>query len=126
MSENNSFSYKYSASEQDEIEKIVKKYRPADDRSSKINQIRKLDKSVNTFATMASILFGLVGMLILGFGMSCILVWENTLFGLGIICGIVGIAMMALNPTVNGIILEKRRAKIAPKILELSEEILQK
>lgn len=132
MSEqNNTFSYKYSSSdsyseaEQMEIENIVKKYKFLDDRSSKINQIRKIDKKVTSFATSVSIIIGIVGLLIFGFGMSCVLVWKDNLFIAGIISGIIGIAFMGLNPTINGIILSKRRAKYASKIIELSQNILK-
>lgn len=131
MSEQNTFSYKYSASdnysaaEQIEIENIVNKYKLHNDRSSKINQIRKIDKKVTTFATSVSIIIGIVGLLIFGFGLSCVLVWKDTLFIAGIINGIAGIAFMGLNPTINGIILEKRRAKYASKIIELSQNILK-
>lgn len=131
MSDEKSFSYKYSSSngystsEQAEIEKIVNKYKFLDDRSSKVNQIRKIDKKVTSFATYVSIILGLAGLLIFGFGMSCVLVWKDKLFVLGIISGISGISVMGLNPAINSLILEKRRAKFASQIIELSRDILK-
>ncbi len=126
MNENQTFSYKYSAAEQTEIENIVKKYKPSDNRSEKINQIRKLDKGVTNFATVASMIIGLAGVLLFGFGLSCILVFESKFFALGIVIGVIGIAIMGINPLLNGIILEKRRAAIAHQIIELSNEILKR
>ncbi len=126
MNENQTFSYKYSSSEQTEIENIVKKYRPSDNRSEKINQIRKLDKRVTNFATVISMIIGLAGVLLFGLGLSCILVLGNKFFALGIIAGVVGISLMGINPLLNGIILEKRRAAIAHQIIELSNEILKR
>ena len=131
MSDEKSFSYKYSSSngystsEQAEIEKIVNKYKFLDDRSSKVNQIRKIDKKVTSFATYVSIILGLAGLLVFGFGMSCVLVWKENLFVLGIISGILGISVMGFNPAINSIILEKRRAKFASQIIELSRDILK-
>ena len=65
---NVSFSYVYSAEEQDEIRKIRKKYEfRAED---PVSRIRKLDNSVTQKATAISLIFGVVGVLVMGSGMS--------------------------------------------------------
>lgn len=125
MEEKNSFSYQYSATEREEVEKILKKYIPNNKETTKLNQIQKIDKRVSAFCAVVSILIGIAGMLVFGFGLSLILAFENT-FILGIFCGIIGISIMGLNPIFNRIILEKRRSKFASEIISLSEEILRK
>lgn len=125
MEEKNSFSYQYSATEREEVEKILKKYIPNNKETTKLNQIQKIDKRVSAFCAVVSILIGIAGMLVFGLGLSLILAFENT-FILGLFCGIIGISIMGLNPIFNRIILEKRRSKFASEIISLSEEILRK
>ena len=68
---NVSFSYVYSAEEQDEIRKIRKKYEfRAED---PVSRIRKLDNSVTQKATAISLIFGVIGVLVMGSGMSFIM-----------------------------------------------------
>ena len=71
---NVSFSYVYSAEEQDEIRKIRKKYEFREE--DPISRIRKLDNSVTQKATAISLVFGVVGVLIMGSGMSFIMTVE--------------------------------------------------
>lgn len=91
---NESFEYTYSAKRQEEIEHIRSKYLPKDD--DKMELLRKLDRDVTKPGMIWSIAVGVVGCLILGIGMSCVMVWGDTLFVPGIVIGIVGIAMIAV------------------------------
>lgn len=117
------FEYTYSAKRQDEIEKIRKKYMPVEEEEDKMEQLRKLDRSVTTPGTMYAIIIGVIGTLILGTGMSCIMVGPETMFVPGIIIGIVGIGVMALAYPVYVKITKKQKEKIAPQILALTEEL---
>ena len=84
------FQYTYSAKQQDEIQKIRKKYLPQEE--DKMEQLRRLDKSTNRKGTAVSIAVGVIGCLLLGIGMSCTMVWMEQLFILGIVVGVIGIA----------------------------------
>lgn len=117
------FSYSYSASQQEEIRNIREKYAPPV-QEDKMEQLRRLDQSVTRPGTIISILIGSVSTLILGVGMSCTMVWTN-LFALGVVVGLVGIAgIVAAYPVYNHIT-KKQREKLAPEILRLSDELLK-
>ncbi|MGN0522535.1 MAG: hypothetical protein ACI4IQ_07870 [Eubacterium sp.] len=124
MSDNEKFTYSYSAENQEEIEKIRKKYLPKED--DKMQQLRRLDEGVTQKAMIASLSVGIIGALILGFGMSCVMVWADKLFAVGIIIGIIGIAVIAAAYPIYNYISKKQRFKIAPQILELTDELMQK
>jgi len=88
------FEYTYSAKQQEEIEKIRKKYMPKEE--DKMALLRKLDQDVTKPGTMCAIVLGVVGCLLLGVGMSCVMVWAESYFVLGIIVGIIGIVPIVM------------------------------
>lgn len=119
MDNNEKFEYTYSAKQQAELENIRKKYLPEEE--TKMDKLRRLDKSVTRPGTMISIIVGTVGTLIMGFGMCLCLEWQQ--FVLGIILGVLGIAILAAAYPVFNKITQKQKEKIAPEILRLTEEI---
>ena len=123
MDNNESFEYTYSAPEQEEIRRIREKYLPRDEREQKLERLRRLDASVTQKATVASIAMGTVSALVLGVGMCCCLVWTD-LFALGIVVGFVGILGIALASPLYKTVAKKERARVAPEILKLSEELM--
>ena len=116
------FEYTYSAKEKSELEKIRKKYTPKTSEESKLEQIKRLDKSVESSAMTKALIVGIIGSLILGVGMSCTMVWTD-FFVLGIIVGIIGILVCALAYPVYKKALYKKRAAVSAQILELSDQI---
>lgn len=128
MENKEQFSYTYSAAQQQEIEQIRKKYLPRQE--DKMEQLRALHRRPSQKAQARAIALGVIGALILGTGMSiCMTDLGARLdaFGmvLGIITGLVGMVFVALAwPVYNGV-LKKERARIAPEILRLSEELLK-
>lgn len=118
----NKFEYTYSAPRNAEIEKIRKKYAPQTSAESKLEQIKKLDSSIESGALGCALGIGIPGSLILGLGMSCCMVWTD-LFILGIIVGIIGMVMCGVAYPIYKKTIKKNRAEIAPQILKLSEEI---
>ena len=125
QTENNSFSYTYSAKQQAEIENIRKKYAPSTSKEDKMEQLRRLDGGVTRKATVISLILGITGTLIMGIGMCCTMVWQDTLFIPGIVIGLIGIAMLSAAYPVYNKVLKKEREKIAPEILRLTDELLQ-
>ncbi len=120
--QDNSFKYSYSAREQEEINQIVKKYIPAEEADSAVQEIKKIDRRVTGRANAAGITAGIIGVLILGFGMSCVLVWQDTLFAAGVVIGIIGIAVAAAAYPFYKNILKRERKKAAPEILRLAKK----
>ena len=128
---NVSFSYVYSAEEQDEIRKIRKKYEFREE--DPISRIRKLDNSVTQKATAISLVFGVVGVLIMGSGMSFIMTDLGSIIGmsgnipwvLGMLTGVIGLILVALAYPMYNNVLKKEREKVASEILELTEELMR-
>lgn len=118
-----SFSYTYSAKQQQEILEIRKKYLPAEE--DKMAKIRKLDASVTRKGTLVSVSMGIVGCLLLGAGMSCSMVFTGAWFLPGVVLGLIGIVTMAVAYPVFTHIMRKERARIAQQILELTDELLK-
>lgn len=117
------FQYSYSAKQQEEIKRIRSKYEaPQED---KMAYLRRLDESAGKKGTMMSIVLGVIGTLILGVGMCCVLVWQNTWFIPGIVIGTVGLIMLSLAYPVYMRITKMEREKIAPEILRLTDELLK-
>ena len=115
------FQYTYSAKQQEEIQKIRKKYLPHEE--DKMEQLRRLDKSTNRKGTAVSIAVGVIGCLLLGIGMSCTMVWMEQLFILGIVVGVIGIAAIIAAYPIYNRITAKERERLAPQILKLTEEL---
>lgn len=128
MDNNQSFEYTYSAQEQKEIQQIRKKYLPKSE--DKMEQLRRLHNSATQKAQAASIAIGVIGTLILGTGMSLIMTELGLLLGqlsmvAGILIGLAGLVLVALAYPVYNSVLKNERARIAPEILRLTDELLK-
>ena len=121
---NESFEFTYSASQQEEIEKIRRKYMPKE--ADPFEQLKKLDQMVTRKGTMISIIVGVIGTLIFGGGMSIVLLAAETFFATGVVLGVVGFAVLGAAFPLYTKITEKEREKYAPQILELTELLLHK
>ena len=117
------FTYTYSAGEQEEIKKIRQKYlRPEE---NKMEQLRKLDESVSKKGMAVSLVIGTISVVVVGIGMCCTMVWADTLFIPGIGIGILGMAGIGLTFPLYRRITKKQREKLAPKIMELTDELMK-
>ena len=121
--ENQAFCLVYAAEEQEELKAIRQKYLPPE--QDKMQQIRKLDAGVTVRARMAAITLGVLGVLIMGLGMSCCMVWQGNWFIPGIVIGLVGMAMAGLAYPVYLRVEKRERQRIAPEILRLTEELIK-
>lgn len=133
MNQNNDqqeFIYTYSAKDKDEISRIRKKYE-VNAKDNKLKRLHDLDASVQGYASSASIAIGTIGTLIMGTGMSAVMVEEfGTYLNLGIYTtpigiavGIAGLAIAICAYPVYRAVSEKRKKQIAPEILSLIEEL---
>lgn len=128
MENNLSFEYTYSAEQRNEVEAIRKKYLPKEE--DKMEQLRKLHYSATKKAQSASISTGIIGTLVLGTGMSLCMTELGASLGhfamlLGIVLGLIGLILVALAYPLYNSVLKKKRERIAPEILRLSEELLK-
>ena len=128
MENKEGFSFTYSAEQQKEIEAIRKKYLPKEE--DKMEQLRKLHAIPTKKAQAVAIALGVIGALIMGTGMSlCMTELSGFLGGtamfIGIPVGIVGMVLVALAYPVYNRVLKKERSRIAPEILQLTDELLK-
>ncbi|MBQ6839945.1 MAG: hypothetical protein IJO45_04575 [Oscillospiraceae bacterium] len=127
MENKEGFSFTYSAARQQEVESIRNQYLPK--KEDKLEQLRKLHNSATRKAQAWSIALGVVGALVLGTGMSlCMTELSGFLGGtamfIGIPVGIVGLVLVALAYPVYNRVLKKQRQRIAPQVLQLTEELM--
>lgn len=120
------FSYTYSAKEQEEIKKIRDKYAAPTKEEISMEQLRRLDASTTRGATVVSLIVGIVSALLFGVGMCCTMIpeWE-AYFIFGIIIGVIGIIGVAAAYPIYTHMVKRKRAKLAPEIIRLSEELLK-
>lgn len=128
QTENETFRYTYSAKQQEELLNIRKKY--TEQSEDKMNKLRRMDRAVTRKATAVSIGVGVVGTLIMGVGMSLVMSEFGELLGnaaqpVGIIIGVIGMAMLVCAYPLYNVIVKKERKKIAPEILRLTEELMK-
>lgn len=117
------FTYNYSASEQSEIKRIREKYIPKEE--DKMQQLRRLDESAARPGRIISLIVGIVSALIMGVGMCCCMVWMGDLFVPGVIIGIIGLSGAACAYPLYSSITKKRREKLAPEIMRLTDELMK-
>ncbi|MBQ7416329.1 MAG: hypothetical protein IJW14_04775 [Oscillospiraceae bacterium] len=126
--DNQEFSYTYCAQQKQEIESIRQKYLPRQE--DKLTQLRRLHRSASKKAQAWAITLGVIGALIMGTGMSLAMTELGSLIGqfgmvVGIVVGLVGMALIALAYPLYNHILNKERQRIAPEILRLTDELLK-
>lgn len=122
MADKETFQYTYSAPEQSDVKKIREKYLPKE--MTKMDQLRALDASVTKRGNAISIVHGTLYTLLLGLGMSCSMVWAGSWFLPGIVIGCVGLAGVAATYPIYSHIVKQDKAKLAPEILRLTEELI--
>lgn len=89
---------------------------------TKMDALEALHTKVKTPGMIVASIVGVLGSLIMGAGMSNIMVWDNMTTGLAL--GIPGLVMMILAFPIYKAITDSRKKKYAPQIMELSSEIM--
>lgn len=132
MDSKETFHYTYSAKERAEIEAIRKRYAPPEAEDA-LTRLRRLDAAVTQKATLVSLILGILGALILGFGMSLIMTDFIFVFGIprswgllfGIVTGAFGIVLISVAYPVYNRIVRAERERISPEILRLADELMK-
>lgn len=117
------FSYQYSAKQNEEIRKIRDKYMHTQTEKSKYERIKELDASTTKNGTIMSLVVGILSALILGTGMSCVMMWNMMV--VGIIVGIIGMVGCLLAYPIYTSMVKSARAKVQSEILALCDEELK-
>lgn len=111
------------------VQKIRTQYMEKE--STEIDDLRELDTQVKRPANIFAYVFGSIGAVIMGAGMSLVMTDIADIVGiggnptvLGIIIGIFGMILALANYPIYKKILAGRKNKYGAKILELSEKIM--
>ena len=107
-------------------EAIAKEYAPKND--SKIVALKKLDAKAKRPALIFAYTFGIISSLVAGGGMSLAMqVIGGGFFytALGIVLGVVGFTLCAVNYPIYKSILKKSKAKYSYEIVELARQICE-
>ena len=97
---------------------------------SKVDELRKLDAQVKKPANVFGYVFGSVGAVVMGSGMSLVMTDIGATVGIshpivsGIIIGVAGLAMAIINYPIYKGILTARKQKYADEIIRLSDKII--
>lgn len=120
----NTFSYKYSAKENAEVQAIRKKYLPKSE--SKLEELKRLDETVQASGMVESLCAGIGGALIFGLGLCLAMQVIGSglvMMIIGVLIGIVGMAGMLVAYPVYCKVFSATKEKYAPRILELTAEL---
>ncbi len=113
------------------VEKIRTQYMEKEAGEKNLDKLRELDAQVKRPANVFGYVFGSIGAIIMGAGMSLVMTDIGAQLGIsatmpvGIAVGVVGMIMAIINYPIYRKILSSRREKYADKILELSEKIMK-
>ena len=114
------------------VQKIRTQYMEKDSSQKDLDMLRELDAEVKRPANVFGYVFGSIGAIIMGAGMSLVMTDIGTQLGIadtmpvGIVIGVIGMFMAIVNYPIYKNILASRREKYAERILSLSEKIMSK
>lgn len=111
------------------VQKIRTQYTEKENKG--IDELKALDTKVKRPANVFGYVFGSIGAIVMGGGMSLCMTDIGATLGLentmvpGIVIGIVGMLMAIINYPIYKGILDSRRKKYADKIIALSDKIMK-
>ena len=110
------------------VEKIRTQY--TEKEYTQLDELKKLDSKVKKPAQVFSYVFGSIGAMVMGAGMSLVMTDIGSVIGVadamvpGIVVGVVGMIMAIVNYPIYKGILGSRKKKYAKDIIELSDKIM--
>ena len=111
------------------VEKIRSQY--TGQQHTELDALIALDAKVKKPANVFGYIYGSIGAIVLGAGMSLVMTDIGTMLGMtetlipGIAVGIVGLAMSCTTYPIYKKIMNSRKKKYAGKIMELSERVMK-
>ena len=112
------------------VQKIRTQY--TEKEHSCLDELKELDTKVKRPANIFAYIFGSVGAIVMGSGMSLVMTDIGEKLGIsssmvpGIVIGVVGMIMAIVNYPIYKRVLGSRRKKYADEIVELSNKIINK
>ena len=123
--DNKEFNYTYSSlsqAEKKQVENIKRQYGAAAQKDGDLDELLRLDKQVKTIPKTIATIVGVVGTLVLGSGMSIVMVWENVV--VGSIIGAIGVLACIVAPLLHKVIFSNLKNKYSSQIIKLSDRLL--
>jgi hypothetical protein len=111
------------------VQKIRTQY--TETKHTELDELKALDARVRKPANVFAYVYGSVSAIIMGAGMSLVMTDIGAIVGLantmvsGIIVGILGMGLALTTYPIYKKILNRRKKKFAPRILALSDQLLQ-
>ena len=111
------------------VEKIRSQYTEA--RHTELDVLKALDARVKKPANIFGYVYGTIGAIVMGTGMSLVMTDIGSVLGIaeplvpGIAVGLVGLVMTCTTYPIYKKLLNSRKKKYAPQILELSERAMK-
>ena len=117
----NAFSYTYSATCNQEVLNIRKKYLPREE--TRLEELKRLDGLVQNSGVTQSLCAGIGGCLVFGLGLCLAMEVIGQMIWLGVILGLIGtVGMLAAFPVYRKFF-NKAKAQHTPRILELVAQL---
>lgn len=111
------------------VQKIRTQYTERE--NTQLDELKKLDSKVKMPANIFAYVFGSIGAIIMGSGMSIVMTDIGETIGIGnpmpvgIVIGVVGMLMAIINYPIYKNILASRRRKYADRIIDISDKIMK-
>lgn len=124
MNQDTTFTYRYSAKENKEIQDIRRKYLPCEE--SKLEELKRLDDTVQRAGILESLCVGVGGafIFVLGLCLAMQVFGSGVLMtALGVLLGIFGMMSMISAYPIYRKVFGKTKEKLTPRILELTAEM---
>lgn len=111
------------------VQKIRSQY--TEKESSKLDELKALDKKVKKPATVFAYVFGSISAVIMGAGMSLVMTDLGESLGMGdamvpgVIIGVIGLVLVLVNYPMYKKIFGLRKEKFAEQIIKLSDKLME-
>lgn len=111
------------------VQKIRSQY--TEKESTKLDELKELDKKVKAPANVFAYVFGSIGAIIMGSGMSLVMTDLGETLGMGdamipgVVIGVIGLALTLINYPLYKKILGFRKEKYAETIIKLSDKLME-
>ena len=113
------------------VQKIRSQY--TEKENTELDELKRLDAKVKRPANVFAYIFGSIGAIVMGAGMSLVMTDIGAKLGfvgnvtmlVGILVGIVGIVLVCVAYPLYNYTVKKEREKIAPEIIRLTDELMK-
>lgn len=114
--------YQVTERDQKRADSIRRQYVPHEE--NKMEQLQKLDSKVKLPGKIIGGILGVMGALVMGAGMSLVMVWGDMTMGLAL--SIPGLIVLLLAFLVSHLITSSRKKKYTDEIMQLSDDVVKK